>query len=43
MKPAPFGWLTQHHRRLPEFLLTFTVYLGDTSCLLNSARLVSLF
>jgi hypothetical protein len=33
----------QAARRLPEFLLTFTVYLGDTSCLLNSARLVSLF
>jgi hypothetical protein len=28
MKPAPFGWLTQHHRRLPEFLLSSPTILG---------------
>ena len=33
----------QAARRLPEFLLTSPVYLGDMSCLLNSARLASLF
>jgi hypothetical protein len=27
----------------PRISAYFTIYLGDTSCLLNSARLVSLF
>jgi hypothetical protein len=33
----------QAARCLPEFLLTSPVYLGDMSCLLNFARLASLF
>jgi hypothetical protein len=28
MKPAPFGWLTQHRRGLPEFLLSSPSILG---------------
>ena len=36
-------WLADPTPLSPDFLLTSPSIVGDTSCLLNSARLVSLF